>query len=91
LSEGLQENFFEWLEQQFWFPHVCKNVSDKERQTNCMVIHEAQLSQKNHHDTQYHYSWTTNSRGCAKRLPRHNLNKEDAMDRSRWKKLITTG
>ena len=30
-------------------------------------------------------------RGCAKRLPARNLNKEDAMDRGRWKKLIKIG
>jgi len=27
-------------------------------------------------------------RGCAKRLPAHNLNREDVIDRGRWKKLI---
>jgi len=30
-------------------------------------------------------------RGYAKRLPSSNLNKEDAMDRGRWKKLIKIG
>ena len=27
-------------------------------------------------------------RGCAKNFQARNLNKEDAMDRGRWKKLI---
>ena len=30
-------------------------------------------------------------RGCVKRLLSTQLNREDAMDRSRWKKLIKTG
>ena len=37
-----------------------------------------------------------NQKGCGERLCKkfcqaHNLNKEDAMDRSRWKKLIKIG
>jgi len=30
-------------------------------------------------------------RGCAKRLPSMQLNRKDAMDHSRWKKLTKVG